>query len=81
MQTFSFPWSQVVAAHDRKSLGRQKSNSGSYCLYRNYLFHAINLTKQDDKRKKKRKNSLQTVQKTISDQNRVCCNSMAGVSA
>jgi hypothetical protein len=77
MQHVSFPWPQVVAAHDRNSFGRAKRNSGSYCLYMNYTFHTINLTKRSDKILKNHKNSLQTVQKTISDQNRICCNSMA----
>jgi hypothetical protein len=62
----SFPWPPVVAAHDHKKLARALHSSGSYWLYKRYPYT------QDSVKPIRSYHSLQTVQKMISDQNRVC---------
>jgi len=60
MKYISFPWLPVVAAHDRKTFARAlRSIAGSkkaILIYTSF----------------RSRHSVQTVQKTICDQNRVC---------
>ena len=65
MTYVSFPWPPVVAAHDHKGLARAQYNSGSYCFRKNHPYA------NDSVMFISSYHSLQTVQKTISDQNRI----------
>ena len=66
MKHFCFPWPPVVAAHDRKRLARARIAVEVIGSIKTILIPRIQLCPSESY------HSPQTVQKTISDQNRLC---------
>jgi hypothetical protein len=67
MNCVNFPWPPVLAAHDRKTFARAMPSSRSYWIWKNYPYtqHSVMCIRSY--------HSFQILQKTISDQNRICC--------